>query len=100
MTGQTSIAGGLNSIADELQKLIDSHVSKSTAPPEDVAIFKMNYEDALCTLNSEISDSREALKDIKEENLKINSVEQEGFLRGLIYAREVLKDFLGDKDDD
>lgn len=53
--------------------------------------WKSGYEDGVDEIESEIARTRELIKDYSDEKLTINSIEAEGYLRGLITMLNIFK---------
>lgn len=79
-------------LTEELQKLIDKRAD------EKVAEIKGNiqeYKDWVDGLNETLSfmeqNAKDIIKDSKEEGLTVNSIEAEGFLRGIITVKNQIE---------
>ena len=68
-------------ISKQITELINSNVSRLNS--EDHR-WKEHYEGIMSELDCEIEQLKAVIKDYKEENLTLNAIEQEGYLRGLI----------------
>ena len=76
-------------IAKDIESLIKQQVNELTY--DDNAKWKDKYNNAIAELDYEIENAKSLIEDYSKNELKINSVEQEGFLRALITMRNVFK---------
>lgn len=74
-------------IANKLTSIIIREVSKNT--PTDS--YKNYVEHMFDNIEQMIEQGKAVLKDAKEDNLTFNTIESEGYLRGLIYVYNELK---------
>ena len=70
-------------------RLIDWHTSQIN---EDESKYERLYKDAINEIDDEIKSSKELIKDFDKNNLSINMAEQEGFLRALIFMKDLFEE--------
>ena len=78
----------LKGLADQIEAIIYREVQHKTY---DDSKYKETYEDCLDFLEHEISNAKGTIADYKEEGLTFNSIEMEGYLRGLITTLNYFK---------
>lgn len=54
--------------------------------------YERLYKSCIQDIENEIKSSKEIIKNFSENELSFNKIEQEGFLRGLIYIRDLFKE--------
>lgn len=71
----------LNDIAKDIASYIENKVSNITYDDQK---WKEHYDSVVEELKNEIERTKEVIKDYSEDNLTVNRIELEGYLRGLI----------------
>ena len=78
-------------IAKDIETLIIQQVKDLTY--DDNVKWKDKYNNAIEELNYEIKNTKELIDDYANEGLKINAVEQEGYLRALVTMKNMFNLF-------
>lgn len=82
----------INEISNEINELIKLQVSKIQSDELISENYKEHYLGTIVSLEREISETEEVLKDFKEENLTFNAIELEGYLRALKTILSMFRD--------
>ena len=72
-----------------IERIIDWNVKQIN---EDNSRYERLYKSCIEDINIEIKSSKESIKYFNDNELSFNKIEQEGFLRGLIYIRDLFKE--------
>lgn len=67
-------------IAKQIKTLIDNSINSLNNVDKR---WELHYKEIMCEISEEILICEEKIKDFREENLRINTIEQEGYLRCL-----------------
>ena len=76
-------------ITADIEKIIKWQVSLND---RDDSKYERLYKSCIKDIEIEIKSSKEIIKDFNDNELSFNKIEQEGFLRGLIYIRDLFKE--------
>ena len=72
-----------------IERIIDWNIKQIN---EGDSKYERLYKSCIKDIEIEIKASKEIIKDFNDNELSFNKIEQEGFLRGLIYIRDLFKE--------